>query len=524
MDVWMQVTIALAVILIAIAVVFGLIAVFGGDSKKRKVSKTTDLEKHTEVPKGRDFQKFVKYGLYALAIFSVGVAVYKYLNQVLGIMEYVGIVVGIIFLVAGIWNFRKPLGDALRDFWEALGGARNALSSVTLNFLILHVVLIGLAVFVNSKNQSVSWVMIAVAIAIAHGVGGLRTMSEQEKGVIILFGRILRSVDSGLYFAPWPMRVRKISKTGIKIDFGTIDPEERAKIERSGPSSSWFILEDPMHTEWGDIESYIDEKTGKGLTPAEKAVYDNNPLAKQITTDPHVFFIMKVWDFPRLISEVGGFEEAVDRIRDICHGVLSEKAGKSFAALAQSQIGEINLSMKKRVEELIGDPEGNARLVAEGKPEMPPWGIDVTNVVLKKLGIHHDTNTAAVKRSADILQADGEARATIRKSVARKTELTNEGEGQAASQMATNAAEADRIKRTGDAENEVFDKRAKIAGKKGGRVIIAAESVEAGLKHGKTVIVPADFTGGLVSSLLAGKEAWDGATAAPKKPAPPASS
>ncbi len=483
--------------------------------------------------------KTLKYVLYVLGAIVLLIGSYqivtKYTDSVLMTFEYATLLVAVIFLLAGIYKYREPLDGTVKDAWEGLGWVRNKMDPVYTMFILAHSSLLLLAIFIGGNKGGIWWWLIALTIALCHGVASVRTMSEQEKGVIVLFGRILDTggdlenpdVKSGLFLAPWPMKVRRISKTGIKIDFGTLDESERAKYEKSIPSGSWFILEEPMHTNWGDIDSYKGvEVTGPdgnvtlvNLTPEERASYATDPLAKRMTTDPHVFFIMKVHNFKQLIEEVGGFQEAVERIRDVCISVLSEYAGKTFVAKALTDIGELNRRLKERVEELIGDPEGNARLAKEDKPENPSWGIDVTDLIVKNLGVHHDTNRAMIKRSVDIADADGDARAAIRRSEGKKTELINEGTGRAAAKTAMNAAEADEIVKKGAATAGALAARGKALDESpGARQILQTDAVIAGLKDGKAVFLPSGGISDLVSAVVTGAVAFDATKPKPTSP------
>ncbi len=465
-----------------------------------------------------------------ISIISMGVGIYRYLGEVLNVMSYVGIIIGIIFLFAGAYKSRKYTGATIKDAWEGLGWVRKNLNSVYVMFIAAHSSLLLIAIFIGGKKGGVWWWLIALTITLCHGIASVRTMSEKEKGVIILFGRILEGeVESGLFLAPWPMRVERVSKTGIKIDFGTLDETERTKFEKSVPSSSWFILEEPMHTNWGDIDSYIGvEVMGSDgtvslvkLTPEERASYATDPLAKRMTTDPHVFFIMKVHNFKQLIEEVGGFQEAVERIRDVCISVLSEYAGKTFVAKALTEIGELNRRLKERVEELIGDPEGKERLIQKGLTPNPSWGIDVTDLIVKNLGVHHDTNKAMIKRTVDIAGADGDARATIRRSEGRRTELINEGQGAASAKTAMNTAEADEISKKGVATAAALAARGRALDESAGaRAIIQTDAVIAGLQHGKAVFLPSGGISDLVSAVVTGAAAYDAAKPKPTSPAP----
>ena len=291
--------------------------------------------------------------------------------------------------------------------------------------------------------------------------------------VRIFWGKILKPLKSGPHFVPWPQRITRVTKNAIKVDFGTLDhPSDLERASQADASQSWFVMKEPVRINWGDIES-------SGLSAEDCKQYENDPLSKRLTTDPHLYFIFRVFNLTNLIEEAGGLNEAMDRIKDTCITALSEEAGQTFVAKAIKEVGTLSDKIREEVEWLVGDPDAKR---GDQEPNRS-WGVDVLEIRIKDLGTSHAVNTAVSTRSAKVAEAAGEATAAILKAEGEKTKLTKEGEGRAAATTVEGTAVASAIKA-----------RAKAVSQPGGELIAKLDALETGLEHGRTVILPADLS------------------------------
>ena len=331
------------------------------------------------------------------------------------------------------------------------------------------------------------WLIIATTIVICYVVSSIKTISEHEQGYVIFLGKIKRPLESGPHLVFWPSRIRRAPKNAIKVDFGTLDQSgDLERANKSETSDTWYVMKEPIRINWGDITS----STSTDLTEIERKKYENDPMAKRLTTDPHLYFIFKVIDLKSLIEEAEDLGPAMERIKDTCITVLQEEAGKTFLAKAIKEVGLLSEKIRKEVEWLVGDPGAPKR---RGKRN-PSWGVDILEVRIKDLGTSHAVNKAISARSAKVAEAAGDATATVLKSASEKIKLTQEGEGRAAAIKAEGIGKASAIEAEGAATASAIAARAEAVSKPGGELIARLDALQTGLKHGKTVILPADLS------------------------------
>jgi regulator of protease activity HflC (stomatin/prohibitin superfamily) len=328
---------------------------------------------------------------------------------------------------------------------------------------------------------------VAIIAVVCYFASSINVVSEKERALLIFWGRILKTLESGPHFVLWPFqRITRITKNAIKVDFGTLDDEDATRLSESDASQSWFVMKEPIRINWGDISSYV------GLSDEERKQYENDPFAKRLTTDPHIYFVFRVCNLKNLIEEAGGLTEARDRIKDTCVTALSEEAGKTFVAKAIREVNTLSNKLRAKVEILVGAPG-----LTPPSPNRS-WGVDVLEVRIKDLGTPHRTNEAVADRSATVARAAGEASATLLRAASEKVRLTQEGEGRAAA-----------AKIEGKAAASAIQARAKAMSKPGGEVIAKLDALK-GLAGSKTIILPADLT--LLTTATSIKTVLDGLT------------
>jgi hypothetical protein len=292
------------------------------------------------------------------------------------------------------------------------------------------------------------------------------------------------------------------------VDFGTLDVKDAERAAKANESQSWFIMPEPIRINWGDIKS-------SNPTDEEKEQYKNDPLAQRLTTDPHMYFIFRIWSLDNLISEAGGLEEAIDRIKDTCVTALSEESGKTFVAKAIKQIAPLSDNIKERVEDLVGDPQGIPRVVARGKTPNRSWGVDILEVRIKDLGTPHRTNEAVADRAKTIALADGEATAVVLKAASEKNRLKEVADGKAYEINTLADADKNRLTKEGEGRAAAFKARSEAVGANKGDLLVKLDALTAGLQFGKATILPMDTS--LLTAALSVKATLDAATTEIKK-------
>jgi len=361
-----------------------------------------------------------------------------------------------------------------------------------------------------SSFININWWIVSLVAVLCYIAANVKIISEKEKGLRIRLGYIIpEELESGPYLTLWPfIKLSKAPKTRIKVDFGTLDEQDVERADKANASETWFVMREPIRINWGDIAS-------SGLNEDEQKQYENDPLAKRLTSDPHLYFIFKIFNLQTLIEVAGGLEEAMDRIKDTCITALQEAAGKTFVAKAIKEIDRLSVEIFEEVQWLVGDPTAKPK---NGTKPNESWGVDVLEVRIKDIGTPHRANVAVAERSATVAKAAGESTATILKAKAKRIELTEEGTGRAAAK--TVEAEAEKIERTkkgegeaaaikaiGDAKAGAISANAKAVSEEGGDLVAKLDALKAGLEHGKTVILPTDMS--ILTSVLSVKAALD---------------
>ena len=403
----------------------------------------------------------------------------------------------------------------------------NARFYIGIAMILLHVVLITAGGVFTKPDDGIKFWIPALVFSVLHWLTSFTIINEQEKGCLIFFGEIIRRLESGLHFTPLPFRVRLVTKNSIQVDFGTLDDESRIELANEAESSDTrFVFREPVRINFGDV------KTSK-LSDEEKKIFANDPEAKTLITDPHLYFRMKVSDLPQLILTCGSVEEAIDRIKDTCITALSEEAGKTFVAIAKTQLKEMNEKLKKRVEALVGDPDalkraGIARAIKNsGSKDYneddlfdvgDSWGIDIEEVNIKDLGTPKRTNEAAADRAKAIALADGEAIAAVRKAEGEKLAAIEKAD----TTITTATAKGKETVLLAEGQAKAASLLINASNNETGRLILKLDALKEGLKHGKAVIVPMDM--GAMTGVVGGlKEALDAVSGKPTStpPAPP---
>lgn len=384
------------------------------------------------------------------------------------------------------------LGKFVRNMWDTW------MERALYGSLIAYAVIIFLA-WLNTKPDGINWFAIFTVVCLCHLFTSFKVVNEQEIGTMVLLGWILGQLNSGPWFAPWPIRIRKITKNSVQVDFGTIEQADRDRAQRSADSDSWFVMEEPIRINWGDI------KSTPGVTEDDLRKYANDPYAQRLTTDPHLYFRFRVSNFPSLIEKVGDLEEAVERIKDTCVTAMSEMAGKTYVAKAILEIDIISAEIFKKVEALVNDPNSPTYKKEDS------WGIDVEEVRIKDLGTPKRTNEAVADRARDIALADGKATATRLEAAANRDKFTEEAVGKANAVRSAADAEEHRLTRIGVGESSALKAVAEAASTEGGRLVLGAKALETVGKAGNTFVLPAEM--GLLTEVLTGAAAVKKVTA-----------
>lgn len=230
---------------------------------------------------------------------------------------------------------------------------------------------------------------------------------ESKKGAIILFGKPIYNVSSGLVFVP-PF----ITELLIV---------QEPAIQHELPAEPQFI--------WRGEGTLPPDLAEKGYREPLRAVFkrsdshDRGPLEEQLTTEYKVVSTWHISDFCRFIGKVGSIDEGRKRIEDVEIAFCSDRLAKSTLLQSLSSLEEISNELRAEVEELVKD-----------------WGVKIESVQLKQIPLSHGLNAAIETASIEAGRARGkvaeakgirDSKVLVAEGTRKATELEGEGEGAA---------------------------------------------------------------------------------------------
>lgn len=354
---------------------------------------------------------------------------------------------------------------------------------------ILALVLIDKKVSIDSKNQW-NWGWTILSIIFLHFSLSFRTVGPKSLGAVLLFGRPLYQVKSGLVFVPFIVcQLAKETKLVIKEQF----PAEPEFVDKSGddtkPAKDGFVK--PIRVTTASRDMISDNDKGR----IEK--FKDHPLNEIMTLEPSVVvrFQIRGDDFISFLTNIGSVEHVVSQMRDTVDSVLNIEFPKRTPALIIIDKEDINRELKEKIEILVGeipDPKNPNSF----KPE-ESWGINVINVQLADVDLSKTINTSLrdvadskLLRTASITKAEGDKKVRELAGEAEKKFETDRGDGVASARRSFLEAEA-----------EGLEKISKVAETEEGKLSVLAKATEQGLKGSQYSIVP-DGAGSLISGIM----------------------
>jgi len=314
-------------------------------------------------------------------------------------------------------------------FWKVVGAVYGALLVVSL--------VVGLAT-PNYWGVDLGWLM--VSLLGIYTVASLRFVKKDEIGGILFLEKPVRQVGPGVQFAPLGiMSVTTVPSTAIDIQIP--GPREKAWAEESVPPEGFFI------------PARVTFKREPGT---------DDPLNERVTAEMYFSVRLKIKDVLKFWPNLGSVEELEKEITQTVIATATEVLTQKTVAEALQSFAEVNESIKKAIEELVGerssDPNG--------------WGIDLLNAQMLPIGFNHDLNKAI----SGLPKATLTAKATEEEARGTKQKLILEGEGNASAQKNLLLAEV-----------EALTQKKTSMGVEGGD-LLALDALAEGLKAGQVII------------------------------------
>jgi regulator of protease activity HflC (stomatin/prohibitin superfamily) len=223
---------------------------------------------------------------------------------------------------------------------------------------------IGIAVFIflrlsintikdmNFFGEPTSWFGIVSGIFcgsyLAYLIICFERIVTNEIGCILIFGKPLFQVNSGLTFVPKP--------------FYELIRETRLVIEEQYPE---------------DEKANVGEASPIYITHGSSQVFSVDPLDSRITTVVSIVCRYKIVDLTKFITSIGEKEQLRRQIRDIVVTTTQVECSKETVGKNYNRLTEINSKLKSAVENLTSD-----------------WGIEVITVLLQNIDLGGAINDA----------------------------------------------------------------------------------------------------------------------------------
>jgi regulator of protease activity HflC (stomatin/prohibitin superfamily) len=238
--------------------------------------------------------------------------------------------------------------------------------------------------------------LVVFLLQVLYTIDSLKSIGPTELGALLVFGRPVKELRSGLVFIP----------TGIC----SLKTETRLVVQDELPADPEKIFRPK------EDESEI--KIPKGFKPPIRITFayrkgeDSDPLNNRITAEVVPVIRWKIIDYLKFLAKIGSKEEARRQMEDAAVENLLENLAKITPSDALKNLEKPNKELKKALEMAVED-----------------WGIELRGAKIKSINFNRELNEAIteipkadLKREATILTAKGEK---------KKRELEGKGAGAA---------------------------------------------------------------------------------------------
>jgi len=302
----------------------------------------------------------------------------------------------------------------------------------------------------------------------------LKSVGPTDFGAVLLFGKPIYPINSGLNLVPWKLsKAIVVTKNIIQIVIGTPQTNREDKpvsIEDETGLATILRDEEPFRVTTADISDL------PNASPEEKASL--NPLHKTLTVDPLVILTFRVKDVLLFLENIGSLEQLMKISSQTARGVLQRVAGQNTLARILGNLHDITQEIGNAMEERLGEKKPDEKKTKGGKENLPDCGINFMTAMIASLGINHDTN----KKIAENVQAGFKASTVAKESEGDATRIRNLGNATAGAEKALLTARAAGVKLLGES-----------ASTPGGAHALSIEGLREAVARGNVTILPADL-------------------------------
>lgn len=276
-----------------------------------------------------------------------------------------------------------------------------------------------------------NWGFAAFLLQVFYLLISFQTVGPTELGAILLFGKPLFNVGSGLIFAPFIMcQLVKETRNVIEDEL----PAKPELIFRSKKEEPDVVPENllklgfkpPIRTQFGSPDIVIDIDPEENQIRKElyeelnkfierKAFKEDDPLNVRMTAETPLVVRWKIKNLVDFLQTFGTIENARDQMQDIAVAMLNRDFSKITPAVTQSHFGIFSKLILNEISERIGS-----------------GGIEILTVLLRPFVYSHELNDKILEKAKALVGKS----ATITNAEAQKEKDKLEGEGRGLAEKA----------------------------------------------------------------------------------------
>jgi|SRR3989344_4022613 len=317
--------------------------------------------------------------------------------------------------------------------------------------LVVFLVLITTAQAMQYFGDVNNLVRITFYLEIVYVLLSLKSVGPTELGALLLFGKPLIEVGSGLILVPFGF-FSLVTETALTMqDQFPGDPEkvQKTSSDELEPGKVFPIR----------------------ATHAAAKQKSDDAIDIRMTTEVSVISREKIMRgyFITFLITIGSTKEMRRQIRDTVEGAIKKEFAQRTPAETLADLSKIDEVLKKAVKDLTES-----------------WGIEVINVQIIDIDLGKTVNEALRNVTAARLAKQK----TITDSEAERTKITNVGIGTADAKKRLLEAEATGRRLSLEAEAIGTTKLAEIAKTSEGQIVLWLEAIRAGFEKANHTIIP----------------------------------
>jgi len=295
------------------------------------------------------------------------------------------------------------------------------------------------------------WTKIVFFIEILYFIASLRTVGPKDLGAILLFGKPLEEVGSGLQFVPLGIS-SLVTETALTIQ--NQYPAEPEKVDKTDTDTLAPGKVFPMR-----------------VTHAAPEKSSGDPIDERMTTEVSAIarFKVKRGEFICFLTTIGSISELERTIRDTVEGGIKKEFAKRTPSRTLAELTDIDKILKDKVTELTEH-----------------WGVEISDVQIVDVDLGKTVNKAL----RDLPAARRARQVAFEKAEADKVTAIKVGEGAAAAKLADLTSVAEGARMLLEAQAVGTAKLAGIAKLPEGQVVLWLDTMRAGFEKSNHTIIP----------------------------------